>query len=118
MLMGWPTLKEFAISDKVKVRRAAVTQDASKGRKYTYPADWEAKQYGCAVLVASAEEVDQFSREGQVVRYTVIATQRLGVYRDQFQWQETGAVLTIVSVMPSGDSTARTWDHHCEEHTA
>jgi hypothetical protein len=116
--MGWPTLKEFAVSDRVKIRRAVVSQDASKGRKYTYPGDWEAKQHQCAVLVASGEEVDQFSREGQVVRYTVVADHRLGVYRDQLQWQETGSVLTIVSIMPSGSAVARTWDHHCEEHTA
>ena len=116
--MGWPTLKEFAVSDKVKIRRASVTQDASKGRRYLYNDDWEQKDHACAVLVASGEEVDKFSREGQVIRYTVVSQERLGVYRDQLQWQETGSVLTIVSIQPSGSAVARTWDHHCEENTA
>lgn len=115
--MGWPTFPGTIAEDAVKVRRAVVTQDASRGRRYSYPKGWEPTNYAVAVVPATAEEVDQFSREGEVVRFNVVSAIKLGEYRDQLLWIEMNMLLTIVSILPSGSITGRTWDHHCEVHS-
>ena len=55
------------------------------------------------------------SRENMIVTHVVTCNSRLGYLRDQLQWQETGAILTIVGVEPAGDATGRIWNHYCEE---
>jgi len=117
MPLTWPTFKGTIGDDAVKVRRAVVTQDKSKGRIYTY-GPWEQTRYAVAIVPATANEIDMFAREGVTVRFNVVGFQRLCKYRDQLQWQETGITLTVVSIRPSGTRSMRTWDHHCEEHDA
>jgi hypothetical protein len=61
--------------------------------------------------------MQQFAREGELIKYTVTLSARLG-YRDQILWLETGDVFTVVRVLAAGTKASRTWDHLCEELTA
>lgn len=114
--MPWPTVPESLLyTDLVKVRTATWgTHDKAAGRTVTY-GDWSTDVYPCTVAGASAKDVTIHSRESALVTHVVTASTRLGYVRDQLQWQETDAILTIVGVEPTGDANSRAWNHYVEE---
>lgn len=113
MGMGWPDIPDIIYTDAVCVRTATWSQDHAKGRQPTY-GPW-GQPMECSVSAASASSSAQHSRESMVVSHVVTADDRYGYIRDQLQWQETGAILTIVAVEPAGDGNGRIWNHYCEE---
>jgi hypothetical protein len=113
--MPWPAIPILIYTDAVKVRSVTwTTKDAAGGRVPTYGA-WSGSEYACSVSAVSANEQAVHSRENMVVSHVVTSNTRLGYLRDQLQWQETGAVLTITSVEPAGDGTGRIWNHYATE---
>ena len=112
--MGWPTIPPLIFTDSVKVRTVTWEgKDAAGGRMPTVGA-W-GSEHECSVSAAGANDVAIHSRENMVVTHVVTCLDRLGSLRDQLQWQETGAILTIQGVEPAGDGTGRIWNHYCEE---
>ena len=112
--MAWPIIPPLIYTDEVKARASTWgTKDAAAGRTVTYGA-W-GNVVACSVSAASASQIQVHSRESMIVSHVVTCNDRLGYLRDQLQWQETGAILTIVSVEPAGDGTGRIWNHYCEE---
>lgn len=111
--MPWPTIPPLIYTDAVSVRSVSWSKDAAGGRVASY-GGW-GNPVSCSVSAASAEQTQQHSREGMIVSHVVTSNTRLGYLRDQFRWQETGAVLTIVSVEPAGDGTGRIFNHYAEE---
>ena len=111
--MAWPGIPPLIYTDSVKARSATWGKDAAGGRVPTY-GSW-GSAVDCSVSAASAIQVQQHSRDGMVVSHVVTANTRLGYLRDQLQWQETDAILTIVAVEPAGDGTGRIWNHYAEE---
>jgi hypothetical protein len=99
----------------VQVRRPVRSQDASGGRTVAYGA-WEPTVLGASIAAVTLKtaNIQQFAREGELIKYTVTMNIRLS-YRDQILWLETGDILTVVRAMASGTRSSRTWDHLCEE---
>lgn len=112
--MPWPSIPSLIYTDSVKVRTVTWSKDHAGGRQPVNGA-WSGKVFPCSVSAASASQQVQHSREGMVVSHVVTSDARLGYLRDQFQWQETGAILTIVAVEPAGDGTGRIWNHYVQE---
>lgn len=111
--MSWPSIPPLIYTDTVKARTTTWTKDRAGGRVST-AGDW-GQPIPCLVTAASAQQVQIHSREGMVVSHVVTCNDRLGYLRDQLQWQETSATLTITAVEPAGDGTGRIWNHYCEE---
>ena len=112
--MGWPAIPPLIYTDAVAPRSVTwATKDRAGGRVPT-PGAWGAP-VACSVSAASASAVQIHSRDGFVVSHVVTCDSRLGNYRDQLQWQETGAILTITAVEPAGDGTGRIWNFYCDE---
>lgn len=112
--MGWPHIPTLIYTDFVRVRPASwAMKDAAGGRVPTY-GGWSA-YVAASVSAAGADDVAIHSRESMVVTHVVTCNERLGYIRDQIQWAETGAILTILSVEPAGDGDGRIWNHMTEE---
>ncbi len=112
--MAWPHIPNLIYTDAVRVRTVTwPTKDAAGGRVPTTGGWGEAVL--CSVSAASAQDVELHSRENMVVSHVVTSNGRLGYLRDQLQWQETGAILTISAVEPAGDGTGRIYNHYCDE---
>lgn len=111
--MPWPKIPPLIYTDSVKARTATWSKDAAGGRVPTYGA-WGGS-VACSVSAVTATEVAIHGRESAMVSHVVTCNDRLGYLRDQLQWQETGAILTIVAVEPAGDGCGRIWNHYCEE---
>ena len=111
--MPWPKIPTLVFTDLVKARSVAWSKDRAGGRLPT-PGSW-GQSIPCSVSAASAAAVQIHSRDGFVVTHVVTCLGRLGNYRDQLQWQETGAILTITAVEPAGDGMGRIWNHYTDE---
>ena len=113
--MAWPRIPSLIYTDQVAVKPViSWGKDAAGGRVPTYATSWSVP-YDCSVSAAGANDVAIHSRENMVVTHVVTCNSRLGYIRDQLQWQETGAILTVIGVEPAGDAEGRIWNHYCEE---
>ena len=112
--MAWPHIPDLIYTDEVRVRSTSwTTKDAAAGRQPTYGA-WS-DYSDASVSAAGANDIAVHSRESMTVSHVVTCNNRLGYMRDQIQWAETGAILTIVGVEPAGDGTGRIWNHYVTE---
>lgn len=112
--MPWPAIPTLIYTDAVSPRAVSwATKDRAGGRVPT-PGSW-GPAVACSVSAASAAAVQIHSRDGFVVTHVVTCNDRLGNYRDQLRWEETGAILTITAVEPAGDGTGRIWNHYADE---
>ena len=111
--MAFPRIPRVIFMDQVKSRSGSFSKDATGGRVLAEGA-W-GQSVRCSVSAAGASDVETHSRENMLVSHVVTSYARLGYIRDQLQWQETGAILTIVGVEPAGDGEGRIWNHYCEE---
>lgn len=112
--MPWPAIPPLIFTDFVRARAVAWAMKDSAGGRLPTPSAW-GSPVACSVSAAGANDVAVHSRENMVVTHVVTCKSRLGHLRDQLQWQETMAILTIVGVEPAGDGTGRIWNHYCEE---
>lgn len=112
--MPWPLIPRVIYTDTVTpVTISSWTKDAAGGRVPVFGSQGD--PVSCSVSAASANDTAQHSRESMVVSHVVVSNSRLGYLRDHLLWEETGAILTIVSVLPAGDAGGRIWEHYCEE---